>query len=61
MALLLRVGVELQDGMPRAEVTTSETTQAKSTGYRQFLTLRVGREMIAVSLDRIHGYRPAWC
>ena len=31
-----------------------EIVQAKTSGYRQFLTLRVGREMIAVPLDRIH-------
>ena len=54
MALLMRVGTELQDWSPRAQEDGEETAGVKIMGYRQFLTLRVGREMIAVSLDRIH-------
>jgi chemotaxis signal transduction protein len=53
-ALLRPIDAELQDWVPRAEPAQSGTVQTASTGYRQFLTLRVGREMIAVSLDRIH-------
>jgi len=53
-ALLQRVEQELRDWSPRAPTAETETERVALTGYRQFLTLRVGREMIAVSLDRIH-------
>jgi chemotaxis signal transduction protein len=53
-ALLQPIEIELQDWSPRAHTGEIDITPRKIAGFRQFLTLRVGREMIAVSLDRIH-------
>jgi chemotaxis signal transduction protein len=53
-ALLRPMEAELQDWSPRIHATEPDAERSKIAGFRQFLTLRVGREMIAVSLDRIH-------
>jgi chemotaxis signal transduction protein len=54
LALLQPVQFELQAWVPRTQLTESGAALATLTGYRQFLTVRVGREMIAMPLDRIH-------
>jgi chemotaxis signal transduction protein len=53
-ALLRPIETELQEWSPRAHAVEMDPARLKVLGFRQFLTLRVGREMIAVSLDRIH-------
>jgi chemotaxis signal transduction protein len=53
-ALLQPLEAELRAWSPLPHDGELASVRARSSGYRQFLTLRVGREMIAVSLDRIH-------
>jgi chemotaxis signal transduction protein len=53
-ALLYPIEDELRAWAPRADPVEADPSRHQLLGFRQFLTLRVGREMIAVSLDRIH-------
>jgi chemotaxis signal transduction protein len=48
-----QVGDELSAWIPRADAVDSSPVPARPMEFHQYLTLRVGREFLAVSLDRI--------
>jgi chemotaxis signal transduction protein len=58
-ALLRPVAAELGSWVPRSQPVEAAAARAQPMEYRQLLTLRAGREMIAVPLDRIYRLQAA--
>jgi chemotaxis signal transduction protein len=52
--LLRPISDELPAWVPQASTGDPAAQPLGGTGFRQYLTLRVGREMLAVPLERIH-------